>query len=119
MQCSLSIGNYSVGILTESMHCCRSFLQREPERLHDWQIPLLKELLCLTCGDTARQQLVHLLATSATDLAHNTLFAKLLISVIQQLGPGAPPDVLQQLAEVVSHNKSVLKRAAEKALRAL
>jgi hypothetical protein len=27
--------------------------------------------------------------------------------------------VLQQLAEVVSHNKSVLKRAAEKALRAL
>jgi len=87
--------------------------------LHDWQIPLLQELLCLTCGDAARQQLVHLLATSATDLAHNTLFAKLLISVIQQLGPGAPPDVLQQLAEVVNHNKSVLKRAAEKALHAL
>jgi len=47
------------------------------------------------------------LATSATDLAHNTLFAKLLISVIQQLGPGAPPDVLQQLAEVVIYNVSV------------
>jgi hypothetical protein len=73
----------------------------------------------LTCGDTARQQLVHLLETSATDLAHNTQFAKLLISVIQQLGPGAPPDVLQQLADMVSNNKSVLKRAAEKALRAL
>ena len=107
MQCSLSISNGSVAILTESMECCRSFLRHEPEKLHNWQIPLLQELLSLTCGDTARQQLVHLLATSATDLAHNTLLTKLLISVIQQLGPGASPDVLQQLAEVVSHSVSL------------
>jgi hypothetical protein len=119
MKCSLQVSSERVNILIENICCYRSFLQCEPEKLDEWQIPLLQELISLTCGDTARQQLVQLLATSASDLACNTHFAKLLISVIQQLGPGAPPDVRQKLAEVVSHNKSVLKRAAEKALRAL
>lgn len=101
------------------LYCYRSFLQCEPQKLDEWQIPLLQELISVTCGDTARQQIVQLMATSASDLAHNTRFTKLLISVIQQLGPGAPNDIQQKLAEVVSSNTSVLKRAAEKALRAL
>ncbi|XP_033607901.1 uncharacterized protein LOC111865847 isoform X2 [Cryptotermes secundus] len=112
-------------IITEALssqhkeNLLRSFLQCEPEKLDEWQIRLLQELISPTCGDTARQQLVQLLVTSANDLAHNTRFTKLLISVIQQLGPGAPPDVQQKLAEVVSNNKSVLKKAAKKALHAL
>ncbi|XP_021912905.1 uncharacterized protein LOC110826512 [Zootermopsis nevadensis] len=96
----------------------RSFLQCKPEKLDEWKIPLLQELLLSPCDDTARQHLVQLLADSASDFSCNTRFAKLLISVIQQLGPGAPADVRQQLAELVGCNKSVLKRAAEKALHA-
>jgi hypothetical protein len=119
VQFSLQVTSERVNILSENIFCCRSFLQCEPEKLDEWQIPLLQELMSLACGYTAKQQIVQLLATSANDLAHNTRFTKLLISVIQQLGPGAPPDVQQKLAEMVSNNKSVLKRAAEKALRAL
>ena len=97
----------------------RSFLEHEPSKMEEWQIPLIESMLSSSCGDLAKRQLVQLLSSSADDLARNNQFAKLLVSVIKQLGPGAPPDMVQQLAAVVSVNKSVLKRAAEKALNAL
>ena len=98
---------------------CRSFLEQEPRRIEEWQIPLIDVMLSSSCGDQSRRQLVHLLSSSAEDLTRNNQFAKLLTNVIKQLGPGASPDIIQQLAAVVSTNKSALKRTAEKALNAL
>ncbi|KAJ9590664.1 hypothetical protein L9F63_016292, partial [Diploptera punctata] len=96
----------------------RNFLDHEPSKIEEWQIPLIESMLSTSCEDLVKRQLVQLLSSSADDLARNNQFAKLLVNVIKQLGPGAPADVIHQLTAIVSANKSVLKRAAEKALNA-
>ncbi|PSN51656.1 hypothetical protein C0J52_09614 [Blattella germanica] len=97
----------------------RNFLEHEPTMMEEWQIPLIQEMVSSACGERARQQLVLLMFSSADSMSRNIHFAKLLVSVIQHFGPGAPVDVLQKLTTLVSNNKSVLKRAAERALQTL
>ncbi|XP_069671608.1 uncharacterized protein [Periplaneta americana] len=97
----------------------RSFLKCEPGRLEDWQLPFIQELLSSVSGDTVTQELVHLLRRSADDLATNICFAKLLISVIKQLGPEAPLEIKEHLSSAVNSLKSLFKKAAKKALQEL